>query len=672
MSTTPSIRISQHHRYPSPYASYSASPIPVPMAQEPVPPPLPPPSNIAGLTSGRDPGWQWGNDPDSLDFGRAAPVQPGSSLLGSGSSKSKHLGSMRLDQRNDNRRGSSISTVTGTGQDCEMADDHNSDEDGSKRNSNYRLQSERRLEQTTLEGSSQAYDKQLLSRIGGPSTPNSRRQSSVSFPANMQDPAQMSLAESERRNSQLRPLAMPSHERRHSSITSIDSPGNGRWAVSVPASGAISPGFSGFWDHGASGGSSRAQTRNGSLVFEDSASHRGSYDHSMFVNEASPMDDDHMSGLVLHDRSPSGSDDYANGKAGVKRRASSPPRDLQYIERTSVSSASGAPHNDLYHRRSMQSMQQLPNRGSPVSRYHPNHGSLSSASSWGPRHGSLGSSLSIPSIPSSATSYASGRLSPGGLSPAIDPELRSLTPISATRDMNISPGTAAVYHQRHVSAENGHAKLQRAVADTEQSPRQPLSPQSQGAFMCECCPKKPKKFDSEDDLRTHEAEKQYTCAYCPNRFKNKNEAERHQNSLHLRHHSWSCATLSGPEAAYHASFTGRYSDICGYCGEDFPNPPDLAARSEHLNTVHKFGECNKTKKFFRADHFRQHLKHSHAGTSGKWTNMLENACMKDEPLPEKRSVAAGQLGPPALVVTTSGLAGQVSRSPSVGAEETRS
>jgi hypothetical protein len=50
--------------------------------------------------------------------------------------------------------------------------------------------------------------------------------------------------------------------------------------------------------------------------------------------------------------------------------------------------------------------------------------------------------------------------------------------------------------------------------------------------------------------------------------------------------------------------------------------------------VHKFGECNQAKKFFRADHFRQHLKHSHAGTSGKWTNLLENACMRDEPLPQ--------------------------------------
>lgn len=65
--------------------------------------------------------------------------------------------------------------------------------------------------------------------------------------------------------------------------------------------------------------------------------------------------------------------------------------------------------------------------------------------------------------------------------------------------------------------------------------------------------------------------------------------------------------------------------------------------------MHKFGECNHAKKFFRADHFRQHLKHSHAGTSGKWTNMLENACMKDEPLPEpirgsERSPGGGRVG----------------------------
>lgn len=147
-------------------------------------------------------------------------------------------------------------------------------------------------------------------------------------------------------------------------------------------------------------------------------------------------------------------------------------------------------------------------------------------------------------------------------------------------------------------------------------------------------------------------EKQYECAYCKNRFKNKNEAERHQNSLHLRRHSWSCAALSGYSAAFHiSSIRPTEADTCGYCGDEFtrtgagPNgvegriasDRDWELRIQHLIDVHKFGECNHAKKFFRADHFRQHLKHSHAGTSGKWTNMLENACMKDEPLPEPRA-----------------------------------
>ena len=143
-------------------------------------------------------------------------------------------------------------------------------------------------------------------------------------------------------------------------------------------------------------------------------------------------------------------------------------------------------------------------------------------------------------------------------------------------------------------------------------------------------------------------EKQFTCQFCNNRFKNKNEAERHQNSLHLRRYSWSCAALPGFQDAFHPSTSTSTStsssspatppqanndyDMCGYCGQEFPNlpHPDWDLRFDHLTNVHMFGECNRAKKFFRADHFRQHLKHSHAGTSGKWTNILESACMKDE------------------------------------------
>lgn len=170
----------------------------------------------------------------------------------------------------------------------------------------------------------------------------------------------------------------------------------------------------------------------------------------------------------------------------------------------------------------------------------------------------------------------------------------------------------------------------------------------QGFYMCDCCPKKPKKFDTREELGAHEAEKQYECAYCGNRFKNKNEAERHQNSLHVRRHSWSCSALATYDRAFHESTTRPgEADTCGYCGEEFARSglspaghvrhvteQDWDERVRHLQDHHKFRECNSSKKFYRADHFRQHLKHSHAGTSGKWTNMLENACMMEEEPPQ--------------------------------------
>lgn len=144
--STPSIRISQHSRYPNPptYPSFASSPMAIPRAQELVPPPLPPPSYIPDISPGHDPGWQWGNDPNVTDFGRASTVKPGSSLLGGS------LHGFRHDQERDifaqrvasgARRGSSISTVT-VDRDCDVVDEPmaHSDEDGSgsRPSSNYR------------------------------------------------------------------------------------------------------------------------------------------------------------------------------------------------------------------------------------------------------------------------------------------------------------------------------------------------------------------------------------------------------------------------------------------------------------------------------------------------------------------------------------------------------
>ncbi|CAJ2507757.1 Uu.00g089430.m01.CDS01 [Anthostomella pinea] len=185
-------------------------------------------------------------------------------------------------------------------------------------------------------------------------------------------------------------------------------------------------------------------------------------------------------------------------------------------------------------------------------------------------------------------------------------------------------------------------------------------------YICECCPKKPKKFGTLEQLSKHEAEKQYECTFCPNRFKSRNEAIRHLNSVHLRHHSWSCSALGnagapfGLSPAFHDSPSQPgVADSCGYCGEDFARNGGGAAvgdggvgddgdgalcatvvdwheRLHHMRHVHHYMECNKNKRFYRADHFRQHLKHSHAGTSGRWTNLLENACMLEEEPPQPR------------------------------------
>ncbi|RYC57136.1 hypothetical protein CHU98_g9070 [Xylaria longipes] len=163
---------------------------------------------------------------------------------------------------------------------------------------------------------------------------------------------------------------------------------------------------------------------------------------------------------------------------------------------------------------------------------------------------------------------------------------------------------------------------------------------SQQTFFCECCPKKPKVFDSAEALSAHEREKQHECSYCGNRFKTKNEAERHQNSLHIRRQSWSCSALlkAGYVHAFRRSSAQAGDDAtCCYCGINISEKYDGNPQAEgiwdtrlmHLKDAHKFGECNTSKQFYRADHFRQHLKHSHAAVFGDGTSHLEAVGMKE-------------------------------------------
>ncbi|CAD0109145.1 unnamed protein product [Aureobasidium uvarum] len=588
MDGTPSIRIHSHshdHRYhsPPPLSRHSpqhplhapASPMSIPHATQDspsVPPPLPPPTNLyEDLTpQAQQKEWIFFNkeyvDQHWTDFGKAATVRPGSSLLGG--NKSQEDGHVQHHEADASRRGSSMSTITAPHRNSEAMIDPCDNDDAKL--SGY---SERQLEQRSLSTSSQAYDRNLLSKIGGPNTPNRLSVSGGPETSGAVSPGPEPNAEHSARH--LSTSSSSQSERRHPSVDSSTF----RWSVSS----AVSPGP--FRNPNFNPENTRPTTlRHSSFQFDDSSSHRGSYDQSMFLNEEISTEEGQMKDLNLNDR-----DDFQLGaKPGMKRRASSPHRDSLREDRSSISSAPGS--GDLYTRRSLQ-QQQYPNRNPSISasRYAPSHhGSISSASSYNPRHGSLASSYTL-SVSSSATSYASGRISPGMMSPAIiDPELGAMGYMNAKPPNNQSPAPQHIMppYTRTMSDTPLHNALH-TPADSAPQSRHNSLPGVQGIFICDCCPKKPKKFTSEDDLSTNGA-----------------------------------------------------TDTCGYCGDEFPNPADWNSRREHVLQTHKFGECNQTKKFYRADHFRQHLKHSHGGTSGKWTNMLETTCMRDEPLPQPMSMTA--------------------------------
>lgn len=157
-------------------------------------------------------------------------------------------------------------------------------------------------------------------------------------------------------------------------------------------------------------------------------------------------------------------------------------------------------------------------------------------------------------------------------------------------------------------------------------------------FACACC-KDPRRFNTEKGLLAHAASKRYSCAYCGNRFRDTAELERHQHALHLRRQYWSCSALRDHELPFvrYSTLEGE-ADTCGFCGVDFPrsgedevgNPvltdENWDMRARHLQETHRLGKCNSTKKFYLVDQFHQYLKHSHAGTHGIWTAIIEKAC----------------------------------------------
>jgi hypothetical protein len=354
------------------------------------------------------------------------------------------------------------------------------------------------LGQKTLHASAQAYDQQLLSKIGGPNAGN-RTTPYLTTPTS-ESPNQHS---GNKFAGQLKPLSVPNHP-----YPSLESPLT-RWhsAQSAPSSG-ISPsaGFrSPLFEHNSidSVFPPRFHAASTPDVFDEPSagyrSHRNSDDHSVFLDpEFANMEENGLKELNIHDRSPSAGDGDQLGIKGQKRRASSPPSDGAREDR-----ASGG-GNDLYHRRSIQ---MLANRNSPITRLSQHPGSLSSTASLGPRGGSSFASTQgwNLSVASSATSYNGERLSPGALSPSAETEFGLVSPYAASKNVNRSPRSSLTkppHHRIQPEQQTQDSKMPTPTESQAHSRQNSVNKiQVQGFLVCECCPKKPKKFDNPEELR---------------------------------------------------------------------------------------------------------------------------------------------------------------------------
>ena len=186
--------------------------------------------------------------------------------------------------------------------------------------------------------------------------------------------------------------------------------------------------------------------------------------------------------------------------AGQKRRASSPPREDGHQSLHTVGSAS-----DLFRRRESAS------RASPTPRLHSSHGSVSSIGSGTRISSSYTSTLSI--APSSTGTMSShGRPSPGGLSPSgLSPGGLSPRSADGSNDSPHTTSSSLTASPRGSVSSPGHQQQPLETRPTMTARKSSDRGASQvkrittnklhGVFICECCPKKRKKFDSEEELK---------------------------------------------------------------------------------------------------------------------------------------------------------------------------
>ena len=255
---------------------------------------------------------------------------------------------------------------------------------------------------------------------------------------------------------------------------------------------------------------------------------RESYDHTNFFEPDSadstfPVEDS-VRKLHLEDRPPPSSNpdslpyyyNHSNpslhpsrSRPGMKRKPSqSPPPDPAHEANASFA-AVGGNNADLY-QRNTSTPQHPSHRVSPVGRqFAQNQGSFSSQSSAGPRNNSYASSAGL-SVASSITTL--DQHSPG-ISPSSEQQQQQML-YQQHNDQDSPYVTSLPLNQVPRSS---RPQQQYPQAPLEDHPTPPVDQKPQGlpnqrksnappnmqppSFICQCCPKKPKKFETLEELR---------------------------------------------------------------------------------------------------------------------------------------------------------------------------
>jgi hypothetical protein len=213
--------------------------------------------------------------------------------------------------------------------------------------------------------------------------------------------------------------------------------------------------------------------------------------------ETANVEENRLKKLNIHDRSPLADDGEQLMFKGLVRRASPPPSDRVREDR--------APGADriLYYRRFIQ---MLANCNSPIMRPSQYPNSLSSTASLGLRGGSSHASTqsSNLSVASSATTYSSEQLSPSALNPSAEVEFGPISPYAASKTANRSPRSMTTPLHHRIQPEHQTQNSKMPIPPEMQAHLRQNSvntTQVHGFLVCECCPKKPKKFNNPEDLR---------------------------------------------------------------------------------------------------------------------------------------------------------------------------